>query len=431
MSVRDIVNIQITKETTPISQAGFGTLLILGTHKKFTERIRYYQDASSVLEDGFTSSDPEYLAAEAVFAQSPSVTQIAIGRRAVDEVTITVTSATQGDVYKVKLNGEEFSYTAQALDAVADIGGALVAAINLGDVPVTAVDQSDGSFKLQADDAGFGYTVELTGDLSMGALVASDTVTNDLAAVQAENDDFYGIVITSRDKTEVELAAAFAQANTKIFGTASSDPGVLDAGSTTDIAALLQAASYDRAFVLYHQLADTTYPEAAWFGRQLPTAPGSTTWAFKLLNGVAVSPLTATERQNVLNKKANTYERRAGQNITKDGTMAIGEYIDVIRGIDWLEARITEDFFALLVRAGKISFTNKGIAIFEAKLRQRLTQAVEQGVLSDSPAPQIIMPRVENIPENDRANRRLEGIRFTATLAGAVHYVEVRGVVSI
>ena len=51
MSLEDIVNVSITRETTAVSRAGFGTLLVVGTHKRFTERIKFYSNLLSVSDD--------------------------------------------------------------------------------------------------------------------------------------------------------------------------------------------------------------------------------------------------------------------------------------------------------------------------------------------------------------------------------------------
>lgn len=433
MSIADIVSVQITRETTPISQAGFGTVMILGAHKVFNERIRFYQTPDAILEDGFTANDPEYIAANSVFAQSPRPSVLAIGRRSADLVAIQVNEVVALTNYTVTLNGVAFTYQALLAQSDEDIANELVALINAdASLGLTATAGSNGEFNIISDDVNDPYTVVLSPRLSLvKPILASDSLTNDLAAVEEENSEWYGLVITSRDEVEVIEAATWVESRVKIFGTSSSDATILDAMSDSDIAAQLYDGNYKRTFLLYHNLADTAYPEAAWFGRQLPTPPGSSTWSYKTLEGIAVVKLSATQRLNVFNKNANTYERRAGASITREGKMSGNEWIDVIRGIDWLEARMTERVFSRLINLPKIPYTDAGVAIIEAEVRAQLDQSIAQGVIAVDPAYVVTSPRVRDVSPNDKANRVLPDINFTATLAGAIHTISIRGKVSL
>src|SRR5690606_4867940 len=103
MPLSDIVNVTITRETQTVSEAGFGTLMILGVHKRFNERIRFYSDIDEVAED-FNATDKEYIAAQDVFSQSISPNLIAIGRRTANNATITVESAQSPFDYTVTVN---------------------------------------------------------------------------------------------------------------------------------------------------------------------------------------------------------------------------------------------------------------------------------------------------------------------------------------
>ena len=89
MPLSDIVNVQITRDTQAVSEAGFGLLMILGTHKRFNDRIRFYSNIQGVAND-FIPTDLEYIAAQEAFSQALSPEQIAIGRRTVDSATIAV-----------------------------------------------------------------------------------------------------------------------------------------------------------------------------------------------------------------------------------------------------------------------------------------------------------------------------------------------------
>ena len=76
--------VDITVEINPLAapRATFNELLIVGdTVSDITaaERLRVYEDAASMLDDGFVDTDPEYVAAQIYFAQTPAPRRLWIG----------------------------------------------------------------------------------------------------------------------------------------------------------------------------------------------------------------------------------------------------------------------------------------------------------------------------------------------------------------
>ena len=140
---------------------------------------------------------------------------------------------------------------------------------------------------------------------------------------------------------------------------------------------------------------------------------------------------TATQEANARSKNCIPYQEIGGARITLDGKVAAGEYIDVIRGIDWLEARITESVFSLLVNRPKVPFTDPGIASIEAQIKARLSDAIDIGLLAADPAPTTTVPRAIDIAANDKTLRTLTGVKFNGTLAGAIHQLTINGTVTV
>lgn len=264
--------------------------------------------------------------------------------------------------------------------------------------------------------------------IKIGKKANDETYVESLGECVDTDDDWYALATDSVTKSDITAIAAWIEARTKIYVARTSDADVLT-NATDDVASTLQAAEYDRTAVMYHSLATTQYIDCAWLGDCLPRDPGGQTWMFKTLNGITFDSLTAAQKDYVLGKNANTYQRIAGVNITQQGTMAGGEYIDVMRGIDWLTARIKERIFTRLINAPKIPYTNKGIGIIEAQVREQLDIAVDQQLIAPEPAYTVTVPDVLDTDELDRQNRQLKNINFRARLAGAIHYVEIRGAV--
>jgi len=462
MSLQEVVDVQITRETAGVSQAGFNTALILAPHVSFTERLRYYSE-DGVLAD-FDSNDAVALCASAIFSQNPAVDRIAVGRQQVDtvDITFTIASPTAAETYTWKINDEQQTFTSDATPTQTEVEAGIIAAVNAGTPPVTATDPVlTNTVRITADVAGVPFTfVPVTENIALSfnyatgrgtgasevktvTAVATETGVNvgtALQAIEDENPDWYGVLVVDMAQTTVLAAAAWVEARRKLYGTVvpdgagNADPKAAFLPTSTDIAAQLRNLNRARTFVLF-SFNPQQFSDAAWMGDQFPFDPGSSTWKFKTLSGATVDTLTSTQSTNLrgdgTGRNANTYERMGGRDITREGRVAAGEFIDVIIFVDWLQARMTERVFGVLANALKVPYTDSGVQAIVTEVRAQLSDGVAVGGLSPDPAPEVTFPCVRDIPTNDRANRFLPDIRFKATLAGAVHAVEITGTVSV
>lgn len=259
------------------------------------------------------------------------------------------------------------------------------------------------------------------------------TIATDLDAIQLESGDWYGLITLYNSDAYAKATAAAIEAMDapKIYACDLSDSETVTlAAGGGDTADDLEVLAYARTFVCYHPSPADMFG-AAWLGKVLPLDPGSETWKFKTLSGVNPVTTTSTHRVNLRAKLANTYQTVAGRNITWEGTMCDGDFIDTTRGIDWLEDDMTKAVFAVLAGADKIPYTNAGVALIENSIRGSLSRAVQAGVLSDDPAPVITVPKVADIATSDRALRLLPDMKWSGTLQGAIHKVEISGVISV
>lgn len=222
--------------------------------------------------------------------------------------------------------------------------------------------------------------------------------------------------------TAIAVTGGASQANGAVTTTV--DP-------TTDLGAELKATARDRTALMYLGAADTEFPEAAWAGLLLPEDPGSITWFGKTLAGVTRDELTSAEKNKALGNNVNTYTEIGGVNISQNGFMVSGRFLDVRRSADWLQARIEENIFRLIVASKKIPYTDAGVGLIENEIRAVLNEAIGNDVLRADPEPTVTVPKVLNVSANDRANRLLPDVTFEAQLAGAIHKVIVRGTVSV
>lgn len=350
MALKDIVDVQITRQTAALTRVGFGTLAFV-----YDVSVA---PASRILEFG-------------------SAAEIA----------------------------ESTDLTSTAIDALS--------AAFTGD---TTPDKVKAIYRLQ-------------GQVDPGD---DEDYTDALSAAEAVDEDWYCVTIQSRSSGDIQEVAQWVEARQKIFIAATSESAVIDPLEDTDVGSILAAASYARTALIYSVDAGSTWPDTAWAGPLLPLDPGSVTWAFKRVAGTAGEKFPSSAITALEAKRVTRLETIQGLTRTIGGyTADSGAYIDVIRGLDWLRQRLAEDIFLKLANSAKIPYTNAGIAIIESAVRARLQDAIDNDVLADDENLTVTVPLASETDQNDRANRILRDVNFTARLAGAIHKVIVRGVATV
>ncbi len=434
----NIVSVTITRQTASVTQAGFGTPLLMSGEAKtlaaFTDVVAIeYEEVADMVTDGFDADGVAVDIATKIFGQDNRPESIIVARRDNKQTQIVnLTPVVQhSHAYVVTLNGTDFTYTSDSATTAQEIVEGLVAQINAGSEPVTA-SEDNTKVTLTADVAGIPFTVAIPrADMTRDDATADPGIATDLSTIRTSisgSDDWYCVLIDSQGQAEIEALAAVIETLPRIFLATTADSNVIAAGST-DVASELQADDYDRTAVVFHP--DGEQAAAAWAGACLPLDPGSETWKFKPLTGVEVYSLTPAERAYAVDKGANVYERISGNNVTAEGTMASGEFVDTMRFIDFIVARIKENVFSRLINLPKIPFTDKGIAVVENEIRGVLNLGVKQGGFAADPAPTVTVPRAADVSANDKANRILPDVEFSGTLAGAIHFTEIHGTISV
>ncbi len=253
-----------------------------------------------------------------------------------------------------------------------------------------------------------------------------------LTSIRNENDDWYAVMLPYGGKqlASQPLLHDLLKDNERIMFFNSLDDEVLK-DTAGNIAETLYDANKDRIVAFFHHNV-VDMPHCAWAGRVLPENPGSVTWMFKSLSGVTAESFTTAEQGKLDSNNVNRYVKISGLSITRNGTSSkSGFYVDVIRGIDFIKARMQEAIFRQLATLKKIPFTDQGIAVVENEIRAILRLSISQGILSSDPQPVVLVPKASDVQPSDKANRTLPDVSFSATLAGAVHKVQISGTVSV
>ncbi|WP_425447741.1 DUF3383 family protein [Dethiothermospora halolimnae] len=241
---------------------------------------------------------------------------------------------------------------------------------------------------------------------------------NDLAE---KNNDWYFLLCEEKEDTEITALSGWIDAQKKLYF------------ADTDNLSLAATLESERTIICVHTKPEE-YMACGWVGKCGPKDPGSLTWKFKNINGVTEADLGVTEITQLHKDGGNTYVRKLGMLQTSEGKVSSGEYIDVMRSQDFIEARMTEEVSRLLYTKDKIPYSNKGISMVVDAMTTVLKQATEQGIIltdeNDRGVYSINVPTRGTIPINDVANRKLNGVEWCATLAGAIHEITINGVLT-
>lgn len=442
----------IALDTAIVSRQGFGTILFVGQHNYFAERVRSYTSTKSMSEDGIPATHPIYKAASGAFSQTPAPSSILIGRQVVDSVLSIDTAPVTGKEYSVTLSvqGSSVTFTATAggSDTAETIFDTLKAGID-GDTDIAAVVSatvvgtgSDATLVISSlNDGWFTLSNLVSVEESFGT--STETAAEVVAAIEAEDDSWYYITAQEKTPTFVKDMADAIEAKLKIYSVSLDELTVFDPIQTgTHVE--LKDGNYFRTYSMYHQEAQTTFPEVSRVAEAAFAVTGTISYGNRRVSAVPVSlnaagkPLTSTQQGKLKLVNADFFAR-VGNDASSDpiigvvGKVASGEWLDNIVGRDNLQVDIEADFNTFLInqKNGKVAFNNKGINQIRGVLDTVLSQYTPEGthnfINSDY---SIIVADAADVPNQDKATRVFKQISFTATLTNAIHMVEITGTLS-
>lgn len=499
MSIIDkIVLSTITADTSFPSVAGFGTILLVKEFDTFDttspfinneSRHRTYNSIDEVLADGWDSTSDVYAAANRVFAQSPGVGAMTLGRK---------DSGDAGWPEALTAINDEFS-SWYGLCIVEDAGWDLTTRqTNLNAIAGWVQGKNRIFGHASADEgminitrvASAGYTIGgVAGDIADWAIIADgafDMSIDGASDVQITTLDFTSGPVTTLAEVATVIDTALTGATCTAVGNrlqitsdtvdstssielkapsglgtdimtdalfnltlSTTEPGY-DVGSvpgTSDLATYFGDKGYNRTYLRYNpqeQDAQHITPvEVEWYAIGLMAEnffyePASQTWAYKPVVGATPTEVSESQLDFLFDPKgatprsAGVYTRIKSINIDYKGRMSEGTPIDVIRGADWLNDLIQTLLFADVTRTApgqrKVPGTNSGIAVAENTLRGALTEASVWFL--DGTTIEVNVPDISEISASNRADRILDKITWTARLQGAFEEFIIEGAVT-
>ena len=447
MSIDSVVNVNVVLQGQAISQAGFGTVLIMtgswpATGSAASKTIDTYSTLAEMTDAGWLTSDAAYKAASTMLSQPLPPTQWKVGKGLAapvrQESHFTVTSNDDGD-YTAVVNGSSVTYTASG-KSHAQIATELADLIDDADNGVEA-EASGTDVELTAEYGGIAFTVSFTtsnlGEFSTDVAAAGSAIL--LADIYAEDSDWYGLVSTVRDDYEIASLSTWTEANKRLYVAQTKTADVKNnaySEDADDVASVLKQNSLARTALLYHST-DSEYADAGWIAGKLAVNPDevSTTWAHYTIKGVAVDSLTTAQQNTLEGKNANYYVPLGGSGSTYKGTCADGTYIDNVLASDWFRTRLIETHqarFTEYSNAGKkIPYTDSGIAILAGDVRDITERGIAAGHFLQRPAsstetvsPKYTLPTRSEVSSANVTNRTYS-YQVEVVLAGAIHSLTV------
>lgn len=276
----------------------------------------------------------------------------------------------------------------------------------------------------------------ITDTLHLEDVTADPGLEADLNAIAAADSDFYGLLLDSNSSAEIGVAALWVESRRKFLCVQTADAAAASSDSTDDILSTLKATGYTHTLAFYYPAIglSTSHLAAGVLGSFLPTDPGASIVAYRTIAGVTVLDIDDDTHAAVLAKNGSTYESLNGIGVTYDGKVSVGEWADVVRGLDWWVSRMRERILVAQIAAvaagSKIAYTADGIDTIGGLVRAQNSEGVRVGLFAADPAPTVTTPDIATITPEVRATRVLGDVTFTARLAGAILIAQVRGTAS-
>lgn len=443
MSLDTIALVTISLQPPPISLAGFGTALtaailtvdqgnswdsIYGSGVKvITLTPQDFKAALTAL--GVTSTEQLHRSLTAEVSQDKVPARMKVGRRGTTTAQVSqfnIDAAEDGD-YTVTVNGTPFVHTSSS-ETATQIKDALITLVDAAP-EVSSVTVDTDSASVTAVEAGVTFSISVThsatpANISVELTTPSVGITEDIQIWETEDSDWYELIESTRSSGVIKDASADIESRIKIFQ-GQTDDAVAQTSGTTDIGSVLKGLALDRTGLWFHN-DDTEHSEAAISGFMLPQDPGSATWAGNTIKGV--TGITLTGESFLADKNYNWNENfaAAGFTMTRTGKMASGQFIDIIRGRDFLQNLIQTRLVDAIRKEPKIPYTDRGGDMIGTVIRTALVEAAGNGLIVEDSIV-VTIPAVATQSSTSKGNRDFPNVTFSATLQGAIHSIVVNG----
>ena len=442
-----VVTVTLVYGATSISETEFDIPLILTGHNVTDNAVDIYTSSDDMATAGFSESSPAYKMAVLLFEGLMPPDEVIVGRREVDGWKLTPTVANETE-YAITLQTgavtKEFSFTSDADATAQEISTGLsdlIAADATWSTYFTTSVDSDNDLLLTAVSgkyADVGYTSTLA-----STVVYTNTITEDIEAVVADNDTWFYLLSDSHKDADISACASYAEQYDKLYAFSSQDTAIPTETSGNILATLGDTGYNNTWFVVWMSTADTVFPEASGVGQMCSATPGTTTMHGKTLIGVTLEKLSTTYESQIVAQNGNIYRKDHGTLFYRDGFVVSGLYVDYIIHSLWFKARVDESLFTLFKQqsmlGGGVRATTAGLDLIrQAVVDNPINVGINNGSIANEVttstttglrvnlAPTVYIPSRADMTNAQIDARLVDGMKIEYVYAGFFHYVKVQ-----
>ena len=373
LPLSELVSISVTVAPPSPVVPSFNQGLIVGSSAVIPSygsnpRIRQYSSTSAMLAAGFASNDPEFIAAQIYFSQSPTPLSVWIGRQDLTAIQTAIPhSGSAGNNYEV---GDQVT----VVQSGASNGVLTVSTIGAGGavtgLATTVGNQGTG----YADATGLSTTGGSGTGLEVDITAIGETLLQASQACRLANSSWYGLMVCGPVDADNLAIAEWADPlwqNTRYYGW--SNDAAIPAGTANNLFLQLQALGL-RVLMIYSTTQGGLYPEniyaaAAMMGVEMGLNTGLAnsffTIAHKELAGIAPEPLSQTQYNNVTGTGSgefygNVYANLSPYTLLEPGFMSNGAPSYLWLFLAMLVANLQYNCIDVLSSNPAVSQTNAG-----------------------------------------------------------------------
>ena len=459
MAYQDTVQSRIRPATTSVDASNLENSMIIDANNYFPERIVNFSSMTEVNASSIDKNGKVYGALQHAFSQPNGKTPIYVGRRLVDDTTLTPVVAdntTYGftlqtldtDTNDLSVTWDvEFTSGVSATDA--EITAGLDAAITALTIPTSELSATDNIGTLTITPAANREVIvtkleDLTQEFTVTE-TASDCYTE---ITNEDNSSFYYVCTTQRDQTFViELAQQVAATTTsnmpKLFRVSDNDIKTLsaqtDPSDAEDLIGILEDMEIARCSTEWHDQSEVLFPELAATVYNGSFFPGTQTFKFMQNNTTPAARhpvqgrlLTTQEIGFILDRNSSVAVKERGVTFYHGGQLSQGStsWIDNQIITDWINDTIEVRVLNVLLNQSNaglpLTFTSSDLLLISGTIDDVLYEAVQRKMLSGFEPSKV----PTTISFEDQANRILQDVSWVGYLAGKIHMVIIDGVLT-
>lgn len=268
-------------------------------------------------------------------------------------------------------------------------------------------------------------------------------VADELDTILLKDNTWYWLQTAYNSQPYVLHCADWVETNKRAYMVDVNDSDAVSTVVTdaTDTLAALQELTYTRTLYGYHS-SPAALMMCGLEGLVAPKNVGRWNVKGRTIVGVPPVPLSTTQTNNLIARRANSYTSETGLNMFWEGTLGNTQYgyIDVTVNLDWVAANTAAACVGVQNANDIVNYEDADIALYaNAITGQVILEGLspEHKIMSPgdpndptNPPPSIAFPPVATIDASVRATRVVPNGQLTFALANAVNKIQVRATVT-